>query len=90
MNAKLHCYETRVDLFDPPICAHALPDNARAYINYASDRPRVLSLSLPLSLPRSLFSPFILFLSLSCPGSFISNLSKTRREARGMIEARRK
>lgn len=53
------------------------------------------SLSLSLSLSDSLsFSCSLTFLSpspsLSCPGSLVSNLSKTRREARGMIETKRK
>lgn len=62
INAGLRRYETRVDPFDPlspspSICTHTLPDNARAYINYASDRPREFSLpsSLLLSFLPSVF-----------------------------------
>lgn len=42
----------------PPICAHALPDNARAYINYVRRTGRSV-LSLLLS---SFLSPFRYFL----------------------------
>lgn len=61
VNARLHHYEARVDPFDLPIRTYALLDNARAYINYMSQR-RVLSIppSLYLCLSFSVYTPLFL------------------------------
>lgn len=44
----------------PPICAYTLPNNTRAYINYASDESRILSLTFSFSFFASFSLSFFL------------------------------